>query len=1060
MRSFGRRAAAAVSAAALSTGCFLPGGAQAAPRIPEQEQPLRQEELRVSLSEPAFQQDPLTGELTAVPVYEVSEENTDLLAAAESLPSSFDLREEKAMSPVRDQSGFGTCWAHSACASAEASLLERVPDIDLSEFHIAYYSYEGYDQIDIGDLDLKERLNYGGTADIVTNLWAQWIGPVREDRIPYGDLEFFSTDSVYDMKYFADYHLDSACIFDYNWEHDDTEQVGALIKELVYSGSPVDVSFYSNSSDCYSTLYNSTNSKKRPRFANHSVTIAGWDDSFPKDHFLIPAENDGAWLVKNSWGPDYGSGGYMWISYEDASLSECVAYELADKNEYKYSHQHDSFVHVQSLSAWDDAEDTRGSYMANIFTVYSDEEIDAVSTYIREPGTEYEVTVYTGLPDKSRPDQGEASAVSRGTIDSMGYFTIRLDEPVFAAAGTDIGVVVKLTNPNDPFVIPLESCLIVEDGEKVTSLSGHTSYDGIMSCTGVGESFFSTDGEEWTDVTDGKYTYSDAEVEELMGSIEIQMYDGIEPDDEAGLAQAEKNVETYREILSSGQVSLIMGNISLKAFGNDWGTVKFSHGSGQIMAGETVELSAISGKILYSINGGEEQEYTSPIEITEETKISATTDGIRYSERIYSPASAQLMALGYQEGTGQVVRTVKQAEKTGTGQYLISLGADKKGLRLYPETYAQATLDGAELESFALSEYIEIPYGETELTLLLSEEGKADSTATLTVRRLPCTIDLDAETIDLGSAESVTAPDGTALQTGDSVSDYAGQLLTGVAEGEGFEMKVPERYALPKLSENFRRETLDGIPSEAYSLLEVSVNGKDFLPASMRLSEPYDTENVSLNIIPGETVSLRTKAGNGCFAGIPVEYRISDPPEAPERLTGISVKAGELILPEGEGVQIGAYHENYGHFLEICADAYGYPSLDEVKAAMEKRYGLTDAIETMSAANVLWGETEGIGYGDRIAVRYPASDTAYASKVLITRAVQMGDTDADGNVDSTDASQVLEHFASTSTGGEGTIPEDLRPFADMDGDRIIDSTDASAILILYAELMTSSSDQT
>ena len=37
---------------------------------------------------------------------------------------------------------------------------------------------------------------------------------------------------------------------------------------------------------------------------NHAVTIIGWDDDYPADNFLEEHRppQDGAWLVKNSWG--------------------------------------------------------------------------------------------------------------------------------------------------------------------------------------------------------------------------------------------------------------------------------------------------------------------------------------------------------------------------------------------------------------------------------------------------------------------------------------------------------------------------------------------------------------------------------------------------------------------------------------------------------------------------------------------------------------------------------------------------------------------------------------
>ena len=72
----------------------------------------------------------------------------------------------------------------------------------------------------------------------------------------------------------------------------------------------------------------------------------------------------------------------------------------------------------------------------------------------------------------------------------------------------------------------------------------------------------------------------------------------------------------------------------------------------------------------------------------------------------------------------------------------------------------------------------------------------------------------------------------------------------------------------------------------------------------------------------------------------------------------------------------------------------------------------------------------------------------------------MGDVDGNGIVDSTDASDVLVHFAATSTGGSGTLPQEMKPFADMDGDSAIDSADASEILIIYAGAMTAATGQT
>jgi C1A family cysteine protease len=52
--------------------------------------------------------------------------------------------------------------------------------------------------------------------------------------------------------------------------------------------------------------------------SDHLVLIVGWDDDYPRANFAAyKPTNNGAWLVKNSWGTGWGKSGYFWMSYED-----------------------------------------------------------------------------------------------------------------------------------------------------------------------------------------------------------------------------------------------------------------------------------------------------------------------------------------------------------------------------------------------------------------------------------------------------------------------------------------------------------------------------------------------------------------------------------------------------------------------------------------------------------------------------------------------------------------------------------------------------------------------
>ena len=82
----------------------------------------------------------------------------------------------------------------------------------------------------------------------------------------------------------------------------------AEIKNALYTAQqPVGVTYYHGASyynvDTAAYCYPTAGAG-----INHAVTIVGWDDSYKKENFLPASKvtSDGAWIVKNSWGPDFG----------------------------------------------------------------------------------------------------------------------------------------------------------------------------------------------------------------------------------------------------------------------------------------------------------------------------------------------------------------------------------------------------------------------------------------------------------------------------------------------------------------------------------------------------------------------------------------------------------------------------------------------------------------------------------------------------------------------------------------------------------------------------------
>ncbi len=660
-------------------------------------------------------------------------------------PSKFDMRDKYPVSPVKKQTPYGTCWAHSAIASAESSVIGSDPTVDLSEFHAAYYALAPDYPYITDKNEVHELLNSGGSAISVTNLWAQWIGPADESVMPYGDETVFADSDVLDSKRGeCEYHLRNAYTFDYDREHTNEDEVNSLIKQFVSDGLAVDVSFYSDAVANFSAEFSSSNTSRKPRFANHSVAIVGWDDSFPAANFKNPAERDGAWLVKNSWGENYGEDGYIWISYCDKSMTEFAVYELADADDYCTIFQHDTYVQLQSLSAYDDADIIKPSYMANIFTATEDTQISAIGTYISSPDTEYEITIYTDLKDSADPTSGTPSSVTKGKCEYTGYMTIDLDRSVeiraSEAAPAAFAAVVKLYCADSPFVVPLETAMYVTNDEtgEISSLGSYTTYEGILASTHEGESFYSADGSDWTDVTAEDMVYTEDEELELLAALKDELYYGLEDTDTEELEAAAAAYEHVEKLFSEGTVMTKSGNISMKVFGKQIGAVSFSRISGAVPEGGRLVLTAPDGRdIYYKMGLGDEYHlYTKAIELTEDAYIGATTmpDGNGWvSDRSYYIEKPALYYIRYKTSDGTNMSELMSADYNGRQETVfISVFDDVRDVYIYTDSFGEITCgDNASMGA----EAIRIPVkGEpVNAALTVSREGMRDNEITVEV---------------------------------------------------------------------------------------------------------------------------------------------------------------------------------------------------------------------------------------------------------------------------------------------------------------------------------------
>ncbi len=433
------------------------------------------------------------------------------VAAGETLPSSFDLRNYGVVPPTRNQKALGTCWAFAVMSAIETNYLVQISndkklvipalgeassDIDLAEIHMTYFICMAKDKklnfsVESGDVLQKnptiyQALNRGAAITVPVALMSRGYGwgPVSEknnDVLSYDKFVSITTDSedtvlskISPDTYPTLLTLKEAVYFSTAISQDVmfTENQNAL-KELLMKNGALAVSYNDSSNpkfesnDAYyypaDTTSKLLDDDKPADETNHLVAIIGWDDNYSKENFNSenrPA-NNGAWLVRNSWGESNDDGkrnDYLWISYEQVLFNGTVLIcESTDKKIRTY--QYDDLGWCESWGYGDATAEA-----ANVFEAQSDGEIlKEVGFYTTQNDAEVNITVYTYAADPRRNNKLSAD-IAGGTIRAeknvicnfAGYHTVSLDSPVTLNEGDIFAVAIEFINPSYNYPLPIE----------------------------------------------------------------------------------------------------------------------------------------------------------------------------------------------------------------------------------------------------------------------------------------------------------------------------------------------------------------------------------------------------------------------------------------------------------------------------------------------------------------------------------------------------------------------------------------------------------------------------
>ncbi|KAK6167586.1 hypothetical protein SNE40_021577 [Patella caerulea] len=237
----------------------------------------------------------------------VSPVTPEIQKVAERLPESFDWRNKDGInfvSPVRNQEACGSCYAFGSMALHEARLRIATNNTVQKVFSTQ----------DIVSCSEYSQGCDGGFPYLIAGKYAQDFGLIEDSCFPYTAKDDKCISTSCERYYARDYYYIGGYYGACN---------EALMRiELVKNG-PIAISFqvYSDFEHYKSGVYHHTglvDSFNPWEITNHVVLIVGYG--------VEPSTKENYWIVKNSWGTEWGENGFFRIR---RGVDECSIESMA-----------------------------------------------------------------------------------------------------------------------------------------------------------------------------------------------------------------------------------------------------------------------------------------------------------------------------------------------------------------------------------------------------------------------------------------------------------------------------------------------------------------------------------------------------------------------------------------------------------------------------------------------------------------------------------------------------------------------------------------------------------